>query len=151
MAGYNNGFLNTNSIPRIRRSPSKTFASGKHAISICDRCGQKYDWKDLSLEPGTNWRVCSDCNDKFYSLVCHPQNFTGIAAVDAQALPWSRPDLAPGPNGLDSTAPWYIATLDGYLVEFEQETVVQTGTSEASGGTQFPNELNWGSGPFGYD
>lgn len=146
-----NGFLNTNAIPRIRRSPSKTFASGKHAIAICDRCGMKWPWKSLALEPGTNWRVCCDCNDKFYSLVCHPQNFTGIAAVDAIALKWSRPDQAAYPNGLDSTPPWELATEDGYLIEWDQTFVIQLGTSAASGETLWPNEMNWQSPPFGYD
>ena len=145
------GFLNTNAVPKIRRSPSKTFASGRHAIAICDRCGMKWPWKALGLEPGTNLRVCEECNDRFYSLVCHPQNFTGIAAVDAIALKWSRADLAPYPNGLDSTPPLYLATEEGYLIEYDQTFVIEAGTSQASGGTQFPNEMNWGSAPFGYD
>lgn len=65
------------------------YASGKYAIGICDRCAWKFLHRDLQKEPGTGWMVCSQCNDREYSLVKHPQNnlkakTEGIAIQDAR-------------------------------------------------------------------
>lgn len=140
---YGTGFLNSNIIPRSRTAPSQTFATGKHAIAICDRCGWKYKWTRLSTEPGTLLKVCATCNDGRYSLVCHPQNFVSTNTIDAIALRWARPDLAPYPNGLDSTPPWIIATENGDLIEWSQEIVQQVAVTAG--------QITWQSPPFGYD
>lgn len=68
------------------------FASGKHAIALCDVCGFKVPYKDLkpNIVRGriTGVLTCPDCNDPD-----HPQNYTGtIKAVDGVALRNPRPD-----------------------------------------------------------
>lgn len=68
------------------------FASGKHALGICDRCGQTCMLKELKGERfkrmPTGVRVCGACWDPD-----HPQNFQGEkAVVDGVALRDPRPD-----------------------------------------------------------
>jgi hypothetical protein len=70
----------------------KQFASGKHALGICDRCG--FTYKLLSLKKETVNRherdllVCRECWDPD-----HPQNDLGRLRVDdPQALRNPRPD-----------------------------------------------------------
>jgi NAD-dependent SIR2 family protein deacetylase len=61
------------------------FATGKHAIAICDRCGQQYKFLRLKQE----WNglyVCPECYEPK-----HPQLDPPHHKADAQALPWSRP------------------------------------------------------------
>jgi len=96
-------------------------------------------------EPGTNWKVCSDCNDYGYSLVAHPQNYPADVK-DAIALRWARPD-----QNAAITQPYYLADENGYVLVWDQDYIIQTGTSAASGVTTWPNQLNWQSAPFGYD
>lgn len=82
--------------------PTK-FASGKHSIAECDRCGQRY--KLLQLKTQTlktkPWRikVCPTCWDPD-----HPQLQIGMYPVnDAWAVRDPRPDLsyyASGSSGL---------------------------------------------------
>jgi len=138
MGSFDNGFLNTNIIPRSRTTPAQTFASGKWAIAICDRCGWKYPWKSLRTEPGTLLKVCSTCNDGMYSRVTHPQNFVMVNTVDAIALRWARPDQAPNypGNGYPAqyatrphTNPWYLATENGDLIEWDQMYILEMTTS----------------------
>lgn len=63
-----------------------TWASGKHAIAECDRCGFRYKLKDLheiiwKTKP-TNWLVCDECWEED-----HPQLQLGMFPVDdPQAL-----------------------------------------------------------------
>ena len=130
---------------RQRQGPDKGYASGKWAVAMCDRCGWKKPWKSLSTEPGTNWKVCSDCNDYGYSLVAHPQNYSADVK-DAIALRWARPDQNPA-----ITQPYYLADESGYVLVWDQDYIIQTGTSAASGNTLWPNQLNWQSPPFGYE
>lgn len=68
------------------------FASGKHAIAECDRCGFRFKLKDLrgetvKLKPINN-RVCPSC-----WTPDHPQLQLGMYPVqDPQALRNPRPD-----------------------------------------------------------
>lgn len=148
---YDNGFLNTNIIPKARTNPAQTFATGRRAIAICDRCGWKYPWMSLRTEPGTLYKVCQTCNDGRYSLVCHPQNFVATNVVDAIALRWARPELAsnvpgdgyPPQNSHLYTNPWYLSDENGNLLEWDQITVLQMSTSSGP-------DVGWLSGPFGY-
>jgi hypothetical protein len=164
---FDNGFINTNVIPRARTNTPQTFASGKNAIAICDRCGQKFKWTSLRTEPGTNYKVCYSCNDGRHSLVCHPQNFIATNVIDATALRWARPDQAPNdvylelqpilgtealfliqwPDGVMlatasaftegypedystyKTNPFYLATEDGYIIEYDQMIMLELTTS----------------------
>jgi len=129
---------------RSRQGPDKGYATGKWAVAMCDRCGWKKPWKALQTEPGTNWKVCSDCNDYGYSLVAHPQNYPADVK-DAIALRWARPD-----QNQIITQPYYLADENGAVLVWDQDYIIQTGTSAASGVTTWPNQLNWQSAPFGY-
>lgn len=77
-------------------STVKKFASGKHALGICDRCGGTFKLKTLKTERErripNGWLVCSDCWDDD-----HPQNFLHeVIRVDAEALRNPRPDSDEG-------------------------------------------------------
>jgi hypothetical protein len=68
------------------------FASGKHALGLCDRCGQTFRLNDLKSEVTkgrpNGWKVCWQCCDKD-----HPQLRQGEQpVVDPQALKDPRPD-----------------------------------------------------------
>ena len=62
-----------------------TFATGKYAIAICDRCGQQYKFHQLRQE----WNGLKTCPDCFETK--HPQLEPSYHSADAQALPWARP------------------------------------------------------------
>ena len=71
---------------------SNKFTSGKHAISECDRCGQRYKLtvlKELIVRTRkTNVMVCPECWEPD-----HPQNMQGMYPVqDPQGLRNPRPD-----------------------------------------------------------
>lgn len=67
------------------------FASGKHALGFCDRCGWKYPLKELKREDEqTNLRVCTTCFEEE-----HPQlDLDKILKTDSQAIQNARPDLS---------------------------------------------------------
>jgi hypothetical protein len=97
------------------------FASGKHAIAECDRCGQRFKLKTLRKEivKGRNYDllVCNECWDPD-----HPQLHLGEFPVDdPQALLSPRPDRSYYASGLDA---------NGYL----------------SGGSR---DIQWGWNPVG--
>jgi hypothetical protein len=78
------------------------FASGKYAISICDRCGQQFKLKELKkLVVKTqikNILVCRECWDPD-----QPQLQLGMYPVnDPQALRNPRPDTRYVVSGLDA-------------------------------------------------
>jgi protein-arginine kinase activator protein McsA len=72
------------------------FASGKHALAICDRCGFEYDYLKIREEWNGN-RVCPECFE-----VKHPQLEPPFAKADAEALRHARPDREEPP--VDTTA-----------------------------------------------
>jgi hypothetical protein len=82
------------------------FASGKHAIAECDRCGQRFKLKQLKkqvLKTKTyNLLVCPTCWDPD-----HPQLQLGMYPVDdPQGLREPRPDISyrqSGNTGLQIT------------------------------------------------
>ena len=85
--------------------PTK-FASGKWAISICDRCGFRYELKELKTltikTKNVNILVCKECWEPD-----QPQLSLGLYPVDdPQALRNPRPDtsyLQAGYTGLQLT------------------------------------------------
>ncbi len=77
--------------PYRGRSKSRKFAAGKRAWSLCDRCGFRFLYTQISWEAGTNIRVCRTCNDGAYNRVDHPQRGT-IDATDSIGLENPRPD-----------------------------------------------------------
>lgn len=69
-----------------------TYARGTYAFGYCDRCGERWDLKELKGEyvagSPVNNRVCPDCWDDD-----HPQNFLHeVDASDPIALENPRPD-----------------------------------------------------------
>jgi len=84
--------------------PTK-YASGKHSIAECDRCGQRYklvQLKKLTIKTKlVSIKVCPECWDPD-----HPQLRLGMYPVnDPQAVREPRPDIsyyASGPNGLET-------------------------------------------------
>lgn len=70
----------------------KAFASGKHALGICDGCGGTFKLMELKDERVRRLlrkvRKCHDCRDPD-----HPQNYFGEkVVVDGEALRDPRPD-----------------------------------------------------------
>lgn len=70
----------------------RTFASGKYAIAICDRCGLQFKYSHLrrltSDGRPNGLRVCRDCWEPD-----HPQEDLGKRPIhDPQALRHARPD-----------------------------------------------------------
>lgn len=77
------------------------FASGKHAIAECDRCGQRYDLKRLKIQilktRPYNIKVCPTCWDPD-----QPQLQLGMYPVnDPQAVREPRPDISYLVSGSD--------------------------------------------------
>jgi hypothetical protein len=110
--------------------PTK-FASGKLAISICDRCGFQYQLKELKTltikTKNVNIKVCQECWEPD-----QPQLSLGLYPVDdPQALRDPRPDtsyLQAGYTGLQLT----LTGDDG----------------GPSGGSR---DIQWGWNPVGFD
>jgi len=61
------------------------FATGVHAIALCDRCGQEYAFHKLRQE----WNGLKTCPSCFE--IKHPQLTPPHHRADAEALPWTRP------------------------------------------------------------
>ena len=112
------------------------FASGKHAISECDRCGQRFKLKVLKTEiiklKNYNLLVCPECWDPD-----HPQLQLGMFPVDdPQALRNPRPDRSYKISGL---------LADGYSGGGSR--IFQWGWNPVGGSSSFdaaltPNNLN---------
>jgi hypothetical protein len=80
---------------------SNKFASGRHAISECDRCGQRYKLKQLKeivvRTRETNIMVCPECWEPD-----QPQNMQGMYPIeDPQGLRNPRPDKSRAFTGGD--------------------------------------------------
>ena len=112
------------------------FASGKSAISECDRCGQRFKLKVLKTEiiklKNYNLLVCPECWDPD-----HPQLQLGMFPVDdPQALRNPRPDRSYTVSGL---------LADGYSGGGSR--IFQWGWNPVGGASSFdaaltPNNLN---------
>jgi hypothetical protein len=81
--------------------PSK-YASGKHSIAECDRCGQRFklvELKKLVIKTKmVNIKVCQECWDPD-----QPQLQLGMYPVnDPQAVREPRPDISYYASGVDS-------------------------------------------------
>lgn len=79
---------------------ANTFAVGKKALGICDRCGFQYKLNKLKSETvagvSAGNRVCTTCFD-----IDHPQLLLNKRpVVDAQALKDPRPDTTYTVSGL---------------------------------------------------
>lgn len=110
------------------------FASGKHAIAECDRCGQRYKLKELKkqvLKTKTyNLLVCPTCWDPD-----HPQLQLGMYPVDdPQALRDPRKDLS-----------YYQSGTTGLQLTVTPNTSVDSDGVPAEGSRVF----QWGWAPIG--
>jgi PHP family Zn ribbon phosphoesterase len=89
-----------------------SFASGKYALAICDRCGFEYKYTSLKKE-WTGFRVCNECFE-----VKHPQLEPVNHVADAQALQNPRPAV----NAADVDANQMMSTTgDPIGSEFSQD------------------------------
>lgn len=89
---------------------STSFASGKKAIALCDRCGFQFKLKQLRTivvkTKNVNLLVCPECYEPD-----QPQLQLGMyRIVDPQALRNPRPDSSYLQSGLNSLDP---ATIEG--------------------------------------
>ena len=114
--------------------PTK-YASGKHSIAECDRCGQRYklvQLKKLTIKTKqVSIKVCPECWDPD-----QPQLQLGLYPVnDPQAVREPRPDTSYVTAGL---------AIDGYVTDGSRQ--IQWGWSPVGGASQFdtvltPNDL----------
>lgn len=90
---------------------SNTYASGKNAIGMCQRCGFVYPYPTLRKDGYTNSLVCSSCYD-----ISHPAE-RPINVSDAQALRRPAPDLdAAASRVLGDSRP--LSTVLGFTNSF---------------------------------
>jgi hypothetical protein len=113
--------------------PNK-FASGKYAISQCDRCDQRYKLKDLRTQTVKTKpfkiKVCKSCWDPD-----HPQLQLGMYPVnDPQAVREPRPDLS------------YIVSGTSGLQELLTDSTSILGIGYPEGGSR---QIQWGWNPVG--
>ena len=111
--------------------PSK-YASGKHSIAICDRCGQQFKLKELRKltikTKQVSIKVCKECWDPD-----QPQLQLGMYPVDdPQGLRNPRPDRS---YRLSGTSGLQITDGDG-----------PNGTGSVEGGSRI---FQWGWRPVG--
>ena len=110
------------------------FAAGKHAISECDRCGQRFKLKVLKTEiiktKKYDLLVCPECWDPD-----HPQLQLGMWPVDdPQALRNPRPDRS-----------YVVSGTSGLQTDVNGGTT-QSGTGTNEGGSRI---FQWGWNPVG--
>ena len=110
------------------------FASGKYAISQCDRCDQRYKLKELRTQTVKTKpfkiKVCKSCWDPD-----QPQLQLGMYPVnDPQAVRDPRPDLS------------YLVSGTTGLQELLTDSTSVQGIGFPSGGSR---EIQWGWNPVG--
>ena len=113
--------------------PNK-FASGKYAISQCDRCDQRYKLKDLRTQTVKTKpfkiKVCKSCWDPD-----HPQLQLGMYPVnDPQAVREPRPDLS-----------YEVSGTSGLQLLLTDSTSIE-GIGYPEGGSRV---IQWGWNPVG--
>jgi hypothetical protein len=110
------------------------FASGKFAISECDRCGQRYKLKELRIQTVKTKpfkvKVCKTCWDPD-----HPQLLLGMYPVnDPQAVREPRPDVS------------YLMAGQTGLQILDNNSSNVNAFGYPSGGSR---EIQWGWAPVG--
>lgn len=113
--------------------PNK-FASAKHSIAECDRCGQRYMLKQLKIQvvktKPYQVKVCPECWDPD-----HPQLQLGMYPVnDPQAVRSPRPDVS-----------YFVSGNTGLFTSDVASTNVNN-AGEPSGGSRI---FQWGWNPVG--
>ena len=85
------------------------FASGKHALAICDRCGFRSKYTEIR-EEWNGSRVCRECYE-----TKHPQLEAPNVRPDAEALRNARPDVVETPVSSED-AQAFLDFADGTFV-----------------------------------
>jgi len=106
------------------------YASGKHSIAECDRCGQRYKLKELRKlvikTKQVSIKVCPECWDPD-----HPQLQLGMYPVyDPQAVREPRPDTS-----------YYQSGLNALQVPDGGSRVIQWGWNPVGGASGFDTAL----------
>lgn len=127
---------------------SNRFASAKHSIAECDRCGQRYKLKQLKTltlkTKNIRIKVCPECWEPD-----QPQLLVGMYPVDdPQAVMEPRPDvsyLASGQSGLQIVDNNSV-NVDAFGTIGEGSRVIQWGWQPVGGARLFdtvltPNDL----------
>lgn len=109
--------------------PSK-YASGKHSIAECDRCGQRYKLAELKKlvikTKQVSIKVCQECWEPD-----QPQLQLGLYPVnDPQAVREPRPDISYYASGIDN-----LGNISG------GSRVFQWGWNPVGGASQFDTVL----------
>ena len=115
------------------------FASGKHSIAECDRCGQQFKLKKLKTEiiktKQYNLKVCNECWDPD-----HPQLLLGMFPVDdPQAVREPRPDTTYVTSGLNGLQLDPNNPFGGYPSGGSRD--IQWGWNPVGGASQFDSVL----------
>jgi hypothetical protein len=113
---------------------SSKYASGKHSIAECDRCGQRYKLVELRKQTLKtkiyNVKVCPECWDPD-----QPQLMLGMYPVnDPQAVREPRPDIS------------YLVSGNDGLQIIETNSDSQDAFGVPSGGSRV---FQWGWNPVG--
>ena len=113
---------------------SSKYASGKHSIAECDRCGQRYKLVELRKQTVKtkifNVKVCPECWDPD-----QPQLMLGMYPVnDPQAVREPRPDVS------------YLVSGNDGLQIIETNSNSQDAFGLPSGGSRV---FQWGWNPVG--
>ena len=119
------------------------FSSGKYSIAECDRCGQRFQLKQLKKlvvkQQIKNIKVCPECWEPD-----QPQLSLGLYPVDdPQAVREPRPDTsyaASGVSGLQ-TLNGTSTSVDEVGYQGEGSRVFQWGWSPVGGASQFDTVL----------
>ena len=109
--------------------PTK-YASGKHSIAECDRCGQRYKLKELKKlvikTKQVSIKVCPECWEPD-----QPQLHLGMYPVnDPQAVREPRPDVSYAVSGIGT---------DGYAQDGSRQ--IQWGWAPVGGASYFDSAL----------
>lgn len=119
------------------------FASGKKAIAECDRCGFRFQLKDLKKliikTKQVSIKVCSECWEPD-----QPQLQLGMYPVDdPQALREPRPDLSYKQSGYTGLQllPDITADKDGNGAPGEGSRVFQWGWNPVGGSRLYDDDL----------
>tara|TARA_R110001632_G_scaffold214953_1_gene341820 strand:+ start:724 stop:1443 length:720 start_codon:yes stop_codon:yes gene_type:complete len=116
-----------------------SYASGKFAIGLCDRCAFEYPLKDLKKE-WTGFKVCNECFEPK-----HPQLEPHTAPADPQAL------YRPRPNTDKGVGEGYVVVVytDIYTPHYMNSDIIGTNftVSEIAGNLGSPTVITDGSAP----
>ena len=121
--------------PQIFRSTTRPgrYATGKHAVGIDHRSGFKVLLKELKYEPGTNYLVIEDENDRENNLVTDPLNFGPKKRTERISTRWAFRDVPLSIGTVVSADHLFLPSYISVSNQFLQYTSVATGVSVSIG------------------